>query len=135
MALPFWIENAFFRISDFLSEKLPRPEPTPEKFINARLISHDPDCRRLFKENARIGELSFKTLKSRFPMIPHLADVIQRYGGKLHVMAEINRGITWLFSDRATEIRKFMPDLTKPPKLIEAHGCRQAKVSRQVRSS
>ncbi|MFZ3045375.1 MAG: glycerophosphodiester phosphodiesterase family protein, partial [Desulfatirhabdiaceae bacterium] len=133
MALPFWIEKAFFRISDFLSEKRPRPEPTSEKFINARLISHrgiydnhrvyentlpafdqakaegiwgieldiqwtrdmqpvvshDPDCRRLFKENASIGELSLKAVKSRFPMIPTLADVIQRYGGTLHLMAEI----------------------------------------------
>ncbi len=133
MALPFWIENAFFRVSDFLSEKLPRPEPAPEKLKNARLISHrgiydnrrvyentlqafdqakaegiwgiefdiqwtrdmqpvvshDPDCRRLFKENAIIGDLSLKAVKSRFPMIPPLADVIQRYGGKLHLMAEI----------------------------------------------
>jgi len=131
--LPFWIENAFFRASDFLSEKLPRPKPTPDKFINARLISHrgiydnrrvyentlpafdqakadgiwgiefdiqwtrdmqpvvshDPDCRRLFKENVSIGELSLKAVKSRFPMIPPLTDVIQRYGGALHLMAEI----------------------------------------------
>jgi len=265
--LPFWIENAFFRVSDFLSEKLPRPEPSPEKFMNARLISHrgmydnrrvyentlpafdqakaegvwgieldiqwtrdmqpvvshDPDCRRLFKENARIGELSLKAVKSRFPMIPPLADVIQRYGGRLHLMVEIkphfvastrlndvlselfsslepardfhllslhpqlfsdisfippetmipiaeanvgtvsdmvlqkgyggmaghymllknnilrklsrnclpvgtgfinskkclyrevNRGVTWLFTDRATKIRNFMPDITEPP--------------------
>ena len=287
MALPFWIENAFFRISDFLSEKLPRPEPTSEKFINARLISHrgiydnrrvyentlpafgkaksegiwgieldiqwtrdmqpvvshDPDCRRLFGENASIGELSLKEVISRFPMIPPLADVIQRYGGALHLMAEIkpyfvaskrlnevlselfsslqptrdfhllslhpqlfsgitfippetmipiaetnagavsdmvlqrgyggmaghyillqndslkklsrnrlpvgtgfinsknclyrevNRGITWLFSDRSTEIRKFMPDLMEPPELIEEHARRWEKASRQERGS
>ncbi len=287
MSVPVWIENAFFRVSDFLSEKLTRTEPAPEKLLNARLISHrgiydnhrvfentltafdqakaegiwgiefdiqwtrdmqpvvshDPDCRRLFKENASIGELSFKTLKTRFPMIPHLADVIQRYGGKLHLMAEIkphsvaskrlnevlselfsslqpvrdfhllslhpqlfsaisfippetmipiaetkvgtvsdmvlrrgyggmaghfmllqnstlkklsrnripvgtgfinsknclyreiNRGVTWLFSDRATEIRKFMPDRTKPPDVIEVYGHRQAKVSRKEHGS
>ena len=283
MALPFWIENAFFRVSDFLSEKLPRPEPTPDKFINTRLISHrgiydnrrvyentlpafdqakadgiwgiefdiqwtrdmqpvvshDPDCRRLFKENASIGDLSLKAVKSRLPMIPPLADVIQRYGGSLHLMAEIkphsvsskclnkvlsdlfsslqpardfhllslhlqllsaitcipletmipiaetnagtisdmvlqrgygglaghymllqnntlkkmyrnrisvgtgfinsknclyrevNRGVTWLFSDCATEIRKFMPPLTKPPELIEVYGHQWAKESRR----
>ncbi|MBI5589168.1 MAG: glycerophosphodiester phosphodiesterase [Deltaproteobacteria bacterium] len=287
MTLPFWIENAFFRASDFLSEKFPRPEPAPEKFINARLISHrgiydnrrvyentlpafdqaktdgiwgiefdiqwtrdmqpvvshDPDCRRLFKENASIGELSLKALKSRFPMIPPLADVIQRYGGKLHLMAEmkphsvatkhlnavlselfsslqpardfhllslhpqllsaiscfppetmipiaetnsgsisdmvlqrgyggmaghymllqkgilrklsrnrisvgtgfinsknclyreVNRGITWIFSDCATELRKFMPNLTEPPELIETNGYQWAKASSRVRNS
>jgi glycerophosphoryl diester phosphodiesterase len=287
MALPFWIENAFFRVSDFLSEKFPRPEPASEKSMNARLISHrgiydnrrvfentlaafdqakkdgvwgiefdiqwtrdmqpvvshDPDCRRLFKENASIGDLSLKAVKSRFPMIPPLADVIQRYGGKLHLMAEIkphavsskrlnevfselfsslrpagdfhllslhpqlfsaiscippetmipiaetnagavsdmvlrkgyggmaghymllqngilkklsrnrllvgtgfinsknclyrevNRGVTWLFSDRATEIRKLMPDLTEPSASIEEHGYPWAKASRRERSS
>jgi glycerophosphoryl diester phosphodiesterase len=287
MALPFWIENAFFRVSDFLSEKLPRPEPAPEKLKNARLISHrgiydnhrvyentlqafdqakaegiwgiefdiqwtrdmqpvvshDPDCRRLFKENASIGELGLKEVKSRFSMIPPLAEVIQRYSGKLHLMAEIkphsvdskrlnevfselfsslrpagdfhllslhpqlfsaiscippeamipiaetnagvvsdmvlrkgyggmaghymllqtgilkklsrnrlsvgtgfinsknclyrevNRGVTWLFSDKATEIRKFMPALTKAPELNEVNGYPWAKASRRERSS
>ncbi len=133
MALPFWIENAFFSISDFFLEKLPRREPTPEKFINARLVfhrgiydnrrvfentlpafdqakadgiwgiefdiqwtrdlqpvvSHDTDCLRLFKDNVSIGDLSLKAVKSRFPIIPSLADVIQRYGGMLHLMVEI----------------------------------------------
>jgi glycerophosphoryl diester phosphodiesterase len=287
MALPFWIENAFFRISDFFSEKLPRPRPASEKLLNARLISHrgiydnhrvfentlaafdqakkvgvwgiefdiqwtrdmqpvvshDQDCRRLFGENASIGEMSLKAVKSRFPMIPSLADVIQRYGGALHLMAEIkphsvaskrvnevfselfsslrpagdfhllslhpqlfsalscippetmipiaetnagavsdmvlrkgyggmaghymllqngilrklsrnrlsvgtgfinskyclyrevNRGVTWLFSDRATEIRKLMPDLTEPSASIEAHGYPWVKASRRERSS
>jgi glycerophosphoryl diester phosphodiesterase len=133
MAVPFWIENAFYGISDFLSERLPRPAPSFKKFMNARLISHrgiydnrnvfentlqafdrvkaggiwgiefdiqwtrdlqpvvshDPDCLRLFKEKVRIGDLSLKSVKSRFPMVPPLADVIQRYGGVLHLMAEI----------------------------------------------
>lgn len=131
--MPFWIENAFFRISDFLSEKLPRPEPALEKWMKAKLISHrgifdnrqvfentlaafdraeaegiwgiefdiqwtrdlqpvvshDPDCLRIFGENAGIGDLTLKEVKFRFPSIPPLADVIQRYGGKLHLMAEI----------------------------------------------
>ena len=286
MSVPFWIENAFYRLSDFLSERLPRPAPRFEKFTNARLISHrgiydnrqvfentlpafdqakadgiwgiefdiqwtrdqqpmvshDPDCLRLFKDKVSIGELSLKAVKSRFPMIPSLADVIQRYGGMLHLMVEIkphivpakrlndvfseqfsslrpikdfhllslcpqrlsavsftppetlipiaetnaralsglvlqkgyggmaghymllqnntlrklsqnrlpvgtgfinskncfyrevNRGITWLFSDRATEIRKFMPDLTEPSELIEANEYQWAKASRRERS-
>ncbi|MFZ3045882.1 MAG: hypothetical protein WA151_08210, partial [Desulfatirhabdiaceae bacterium] len=36
---------------------------------------------------------------------------------------EVNRGVNWLFSDRATKIRKFMTDLTEPPELNEVHGC------------
>lgn len=133
MAVPPWIETAFYRVSDFLSERLPRQVPSHNQFMNARLISHrgihdnedvfentlaafdrvkaggiwgvefdiqwtrdlhpvvshDPDCLRLFKDSVRIGDLSLKTVKSRFPMIPSLADVIERYGGVLHLMAEI----------------------------------------------
>jgi glycerophosphoryl diester phosphodiesterase len=133
MAVPFWVENVFYKISDFVSERLPRPAPSLEKFKKARLISHrgifdnrrvyentiaafdrakesgiwgiefdiqwtgdlqpvvfhDPDCRRLFGEKVRIGELSLKEVKSRFPMIPTLAEVVDRYGGLLHLMAEV----------------------------------------------
>jgi glycerophosphoryl diester phosphodiesterase len=133
MVIPLWIENAFCGFSDLLSERLPQPEPSFEKFMNASLISHrgiydnrkvfentlpafdrvkaggiwgiefdiqwtgdlqpvvshDPDCLRLYKSKTRIGDLSLKSLKSRFPMIPSLADVIERYGGVLHLMAEL----------------------------------------------
>lgn len=51
MAVPFWIENAFFRRSDFLSERLPQPEPSFKKIMNARLIS-----RRGIDDNRKVFE-------------------------------------------------------------------------------
>jgi glycerophosphoryl diester phosphodiesterase len=53
------------------------------------VVFHDRDCRRLFHSNQEIGKLTFKELQTRFPGIPALAQVIQRYGKKLHLMMEI----------------------------------------------
>ncbi len=53
------------------------------------VVFHDPDTRRLFNEDARIDRMALATLKERFPLIPTLSEVIDRYGGRLHLMMEI----------------------------------------------
>lgn len=53
------------------------------------VVIHDPDTRRLFGECAQIGRMPLDTLKKRFPLIPTLDEVIERYGGRLHLMLEI----------------------------------------------
>ena len=53
------------------------------------VVFHDPDTRRLFNEDARIGHMALATIKERFPLIPTLSEVIDRYGGRLHLMMEI----------------------------------------------
>lgn len=53
------------------------------------VIVHDPDCERVFGERLTIGQVSLAELQSRVPQIPTLAQVIERYGGKIHLMAEI----------------------------------------------
>lgn len=53
------------------------------------VISHDPDCRRLFGGGGRIDSLDFPTLRRRYPLIPTLAEVLDTCGGRLHLMLEI----------------------------------------------
>ena len=53
------------------------------------VVCHDPDIRRLFREDARIGHVVLDTLKKKFPLIPTLSEVIDRYSGRLHLMMEI----------------------------------------------
>uniref|UniRef100_UPI003565E233 glycerophosphodiester phosphodiesterase n=1 Tax=Desulfosarcina sp. TaxID=2027861 RepID=UPI003565E233 len=53
------------------------------------VVSHDPDTRRLFNADARIDHMALDTIKKRFPSIPTLSEVIDRYGGRLHLMMEI----------------------------------------------
>lgn len=53
------------------------------------VVFHDPDCGRLFGKKVPVGELTLKSLRARFPNIPTLSEVIDRFGGVLHLMAEL----------------------------------------------
>lgn len=53
------------------------------------VVFHDRDCRRLFGHQARLKDLTWKEVQRRFPAIPSLRQVIERYGKQLHLMVEI----------------------------------------------
>jgi glycerophosphoryl diester phosphodiesterase len=53
------------------------------------VVNHDPDLKRIFKQDIKINDVTLEELKSRCPAVPSLSDVIQKYGKKLHLMVEI----------------------------------------------
>ncbi len=53
------------------------------------VVFHDRDCRRLFGHQALLKDLTWKEVQHRFPTIPSLRQVIERYGKQLHLMVEI----------------------------------------------
>lgn len=54
------------------------------------VLHHDPACGRLFgRPELVIAECSFSELRAVVPEIPHLAEVIGRFAGKLHLMLEV----------------------------------------------
>lgn len=54
------------------------------------VVFHDPDTGRVFGGKPRkIMEMTRAEVRSRFPAIPALAEVIARYGKRLHLMVEI----------------------------------------------
>ena len=55
------------------------------------VVFHDPDLKRLFQSDERISELTRDQIRKQYPLIPDLAEVIQRYGKKLHLMVEIKK--------------------------------------------
>lgn len=57
------------------------------------VVVHDPDCRRLFGKSLGIGELTLAQLRKEVPLIPTLAEVVARYGKKLHLMVEIKEEV------------------------------------------
>lgn len=57
------------------------------------VVFHDPDLKRLYGSDCRISEISQDDLRKQFPMIPHLAEVIQHFGKKLHFMVEIKKEV------------------------------------------
>ena len=53
------------------------------------VISHDPDGRRLFGVDRAIADMDLASLRQRLPLVPSLADILARFGGRLHLMVEI----------------------------------------------
>jgi len=57
------------------------------------VIIHDSDLKRVFGIDLSIGDVTRDELKLRCPAIPSLAEVIEKYGKKLHLMTEIKAEI------------------------------------------
>ena len=55
------------------------------------VVYHDPDTHRLFRADTQISQATHQQLSLRFPQIPSLEDVVQRYGKHLHLMIEIKQ--------------------------------------------
>lgn len=53
------------------------------------VVFHDLDTRRLFNAVSAIGRTSIDDIKKKFPLIPTLSEVVDRYGGRSHLMMEI----------------------------------------------
>jgi glycerophosphoryl diester phosphodiesterase len=55
------------------------------------VVIHDPSLDRLFDSSANVSDQTFSDIKSRFPMVPSLEEVISKYGKDLHLMIEIKK--------------------------------------------
>ncbi|MFO7714064.1 glycerophosphodiester phosphodiesterase [Desulfosarcina sp.] len=53
------------------------------------VVFHDPDTQRLCNQAVWIGRTRLDAIRNQFPWIPTLPEVIDRYGGRLHLMIEI----------------------------------------------
>jgi len=53
------------------------------------VVIHDPDLKRVFGIDLRVADVSLEALRLQCPQVPMLAEVIQKYGQKLHLMVEI----------------------------------------------
>jgi len=53
------------------------------------VVNHDPDCRRVFGCGLRIADHTFADLRKACPLVPRLEEVIERFGGRLHLMVEV----------------------------------------------
>jgi glycerophosphoryl diester phosphodiesterase len=55
------------------------------------VVAHDPDLRRVFGQRLGLSDTRLHELRRRCPQVPTLAEVVARYGGKVHLMAEIKQ--------------------------------------------
>ena len=55
------------------------------------VVVHDAGLSRVFGRNHRVAELTLNELQSVCPQVPSLAKLIDRYGGRAHLMVEIKQ--------------------------------------------
>lgn len=53
------------------------------------IVLHDPDTRRVFGLDVSVADIDFNELRQRVPEVPSLAEVVDRFGGRMHLMVEI----------------------------------------------
>jgi len=53
------------------------------------VVIHDPDFKRVFNVDLKVGDIKLEVLRARCPQVPLLSEVLQNYGRKLHLMVEI----------------------------------------------
>ena len=55
------------------------------------VVLHDADTRRVFGVGLRVAEVDLEELRRCLPEVPTLAEVIERYGGAVHLMMELKQ--------------------------------------------
>jgi glycerophosphoryl diester phosphodiesterase len=55
------------------------------------VVVHDADLRRVFGRHQRVAEITLDELQSVCPQVPSLAQVIDRFGSRAHLMVEIKQ--------------------------------------------
>jgi glycerophosphoryl diester phosphodiesterase len=53
------------------------------------VVNHDPTLKRLWHQKGVISAMTFKALRELVPQIPSLAEVVERYGQRLHFFIEL----------------------------------------------
>lgn len=71
------------------------------------VVFHDKDCQRVFKNDLIIGQVDFKTLREKIPLIPSLSEVIKAFAKKAHLVIEIKK--------------EPFPDLPKQQSILKDH--------------
>ncbi|MCC5887146.1 MAG: glycerophosphodiester phosphodiesterase [Gammaproteobacteria bacterium] len=76
------------------------------------VIHHDPHLGRLHgRPDLTIAEVDFATLRRVAPAVPHLSEVVERYGGRMHLMIEVKE--SWRERSEVPEVvSRALADLT-----------------------
>ena len=67
------------------------------------VVVHDPDLKRVFNIDLKIGNVNLGVLRAQCPDVPMLAEVIERYGRNQHLMVEI-KAETYCDPERQNQI-------------------------------
>ena len=70
------------------------------------VVMHDADAQRVFGSDLVIAEVSLRELQQRIPEIPTLREVVERHGGRQHLMVELKCDELGHTEERATRLQE-----------------------------
>ncbi|MBD66086.1 MAG: glycerophosphodiester phosphodiesterase [Halobacteriovoraceae bacterium] len=75
------------------------------------VIHHDPKLGRVFKGDQKIIDINFSDLRLRYPLIPTLGEVVQKYGGKIHFFIELKDEPYLKVSEQKQTLQQILQEL------------------------
>ncbi len=75
------------------------------------VVIHDSNARRVFGVDLEIAEVDLQELRQRIPEIPTLAEVVERFGRRLHLMIELKRDGLGAEAERTQRLRQIFSGL------------------------
>lgn len=79
------------------------------------VVHHDASLKRIFGVDLNLSEIDFATLRQKCPEVPTLAEVVERYGKKIHLLIELKKEIF----PNPSEQRKILDKVLSPLKELE----------------
>lgn len=76
------------------------------------VVIHDRNSRRVFRQDCVIADLSLQQLQRRLPEIPSLQQVVDRFGGRMHLMVELKSGALWQPQQQAQRLETMFSHLS-----------------------
>lgn len=75
------------------------------------VLHHDSSLKRIFSCPETIETTSLKDIKSKAPLVPTLKEVLDRFGGKVHLMIEIKPQNNFIEEDLFDILRPYTPGM------------------------
>jgi len=75
------------------------------------VVIHDADAERVFGIDLVVAEISLAELRQRIPEVPTLAEMVERFGGRQHLMIELKHDRIGSAAARAGRLREILAPL------------------------
>ena len=75
------------------------------------VVFHDTDTQRVFGIDLVVSQVSLAQLQQRVPQIPTLEQVVERFGGRQHLMVELKRDELGAYAERSECLREIFSTL------------------------
>ena len=75
------------------------------------VVVHDANTRRVFQVDLEVARVDLEELRRRVPEVPTLAEIVDRFGGQMHLMVELKADGMDILADKRERLRSLFASL------------------------